>query len=201
LTGSTHIEKTADVDVSAHVGDGSYVWHLAQIRDAAIIGADCTIGRGAYIGSGVVVGDSVKIQNHALVYEPARIEDGAFVGPGVVFTNDRQPRAVNPNLTPKDASDWEPVGVTVRRGASIGARAVCVAPVEIGEWAMVAAGSVVTHDVSPFALVAGVPARRIGWVGRAGGRLIPSADGGPLVCPATGEKYTLNDDRLVLEDQ
>lgn len=198
MTGSARIEPSADVDSSARIGDDSRVWHLAQVRGDATIGVGCVIGRGAYVGSGVMVGDRVKIQNHALVYEPAQIEDGAFVGPAVVFTNDRQPRAVNPDFSPKDASDWEPVGVIVHRGASIGARAVCVAPLEIGEWAMVAAGSVVTRDVPSFALVAGVPARQIGWVGRAGVRLAPSREADHFSCPKTGEQYTVEDHQLVL---
>ena len=152
------------------------------------------IGRGVYVGPGVEVGDGSKIQNYALVYEPARLEEGVFVGPAVVFTNDTYPRAVNPDGTPKSASDWTPVGVTVRRGASIGARATCVAPVEIGQWATVAAGAVVTKDVPDFALVAGVPARRIGWVGRAG---VPLERQGDLwICPRTGDRFIEADGAL-----
>lgn len=156
------------------------------------------MGRGAYIGSGVVLGDSCKVQNHALVYEPARLGDGVFVGPAVVLTNDTYPRAVNPDLTPKTADDWEAVGVTVGDGASIGARSVCVAPVTIGAWAMVAAGSVVTRDVPDHALVAGVPARILGWVGRTGRRLTPT---GPdtFTCPDTGATYELSDPHTLVE--
>ena len=113
-------------------------------------------------------GDHCKLQNYALVYEPAVLSDGVFVGPAAVFTNDLFPRAITPDGTPKGAGDWEPVGVLVGRGASIGARAVCVAPVTIGDWALVAAGAVVVDDVPDYALVAGVPARQLGWVGRAG---------------------------------
>ena len=137
------VADTADVDERAQVGDNSSVWHLSQVREHASIGANCVIGRGAYIGPGVSIGNNVKIQNHALVYEPARVADGAFIGPAAVFTNDHFPRAVNPDGTLKSASDWTPVGVTVLEGASIGARAVCVAPVTIGRWALVAAGSTV----------------------------------------------------------
>ncbi len=106
------------------------------------------------------------MQNYALVYEPAELADGVFIGPAVVLTNDTYPRAVNPDLSLKSAHDWEPVGVTIGEGASIGARAVCVAPVTIGAWATVAAGAVVTKDVPDHALVVGVPARRVGWVGQ-----------------------------------
>lgn len=180
----------ADVDPRASIGEGSSIWHLAQIREGVTMGENCVIGRGAYIGSGVQMGDGCKVQNYALVYEPAKLGAGVFVGPAAVFTNDHYPRAVNPDLTPKSAHDWEPVGVTCEEGASIGARAVCVAPVTIGAWALVAAGSTVVKDVPPHALVAGVPARRLAWVGRAGEPLEPASDGTDAwVCPVTGEWY------------
>lgn len=185
---AARIAPTADVDPTAEVGDGSSVWHLAQVRENAVIGAHCVVGRGAYIGSGVVLGDGCKVQNYALVYEPAVLGDGVFVGPAAVLTNDQYPRAVKPDLTPKAASDWVAVGVTVGQGASIGARAVCVAPVRVGRWALVAAGAVVVRDVPDFALVAGAPARRLRWVGRAGVPLEPEGDG-RFRCPRTGERY------------
>lgn len=190
------VEASADVDPRAEVGDGTLVWHLAQVRERARVGRDCVIGRGAYLGPGVVVGDRCKIQNHALVYEPAVLGDGVFVGPAVVFTNDLRPRAVTPDGALKSADDWHAVGVVVEEGAAIGARAVCVAPVRIGAWAMVAAGAVVAADVPPFALVVGVPARRVGWVGRAGARLEAAgdgADGALWRCPETGEEYVERD--------
>jgi len=158
---TSRIAATADVDESAQIGDGSSVWHLSQIRENAVLGENCIVGRGAYIGSGVRVGKNCKIQNDALVYEPAVLEDGVFIGPAVVLTNDHFPRAVNPDGSLKSGHDWEPVGVTLKEGSAIGARSVCVAPVTIGRWATVAAGAVVTKDVPDFALVAGVPARRI----------------------------------------
>lgn len=188
---AARVADSADVDPSAVIGDGTLVWHLAQIRENVRLGAECILGRGAYLGPGVVVGDRCKIQNHALVYEPAVLGDGVFIGPAVVFTNDLLPRAVTPDGTLKSAADWHAVGVTVRDGASIGARAVCIAPVTIGRWAMVAAGAVVTADVADHALVVGVPARRIGWVGRAGARLV--ADGELWLCPETGERYRETD--------
>ena len=165
------VMPSADVDDRAEIGDGTVVWHLAQIREHATVGRECIIGRGAYVGPGAVLGDNVKLQNYALVYEPARLGDGVFVGPAAVLTNDAYPRAVTPGGRLKEPEDWTAAGVIVHDGAAIGARAVCVAPVTIGRWALVAAGAVVTTDVADFALVAGVPARRIGWVGRAGRRL------------------------------
>jgi len=172
------------------------VWHLAQVREGAGLGRNCVVGRGAYIGTGVRMGDNCKVQNYALVYEPAQLGDGVFIGPAVVLTNDTYPRAINPDGSAKSASDWEAVGVTIGDGAAIGARSVCVAPLTIGAWALVAAGSVVTHDVPDHALVAGVPARQIGWVGRTGQRLQESADG-VLVCEATGERFREGDGQLV----
>ena len=184
---STNVVSSAEVDATAVIGDGSSIWHLAQVRERARLGKGCVVGRGAYIGPDVELGDHCKVQNHALVYEPARLADGVFIGPGAVLTNDTYPRAVNPDLTLKSASDWEPVGVVIEQGAAVGARSVCVAPVTIGAWATVAAGSVVTNDVRPHALVAGVPARQIGWVGKDGRRLA-SDDGRRWVSP-TGEMY------------
>lgn len=186
------VHDSADVAAEAQVGDGSKIWHLAQVREGAQIGSGCIIGRGAYVGAGVTMGDNCKVQNYALVYEPAVIEDGVFIGPAVVFTNDHFPRAVDPHGDLKSGDDWEAVGVTVRRGASVGARAVCVAPVTIGQWAMVAAGAVVTKDVPDFALVAGVPARRIRWVGRAGVPLELQGNG-LWHCPESGETYVERD--------
>ena len=193
------ILPSADVDESAILGDGSSIWHLAQIRDGVVLGSNCIIGRGAYIGSGVTLGNNCKVQNYALVYEPAQIGNGVFIGPAAVLTNDQFPRAVNPDLTLKSGSDWEAVGVTINDGASIGARAVCIAPVTIGKWALVAAGAVVTKDAPDFALVAGVPAKRIRWVGKAG---IPLEAIGEnrFRCPQDQSYYRqLSDNELIAE--
>jgi acetyltransferase-like isoleucine patch superfamily enzyme len=184
------IHESADISPGAEIDPTAAVWHLAQVRERARVAENVVVGRGAYIGVGVHVGPNAKIQNHALVYEPATIGAGAFIGPAVVLTNDRHPRAVTPDGVSKGEADWEPVGVIVGPGASIGAGAICVAPVRIGDWAMVGAGAVVTDDVPDFALVLGCPARRVGWVGREGVPLVESslADG-RWHCPRSGDVY------------
>ena len=200
LWDSVRVHPSADVATDAVVGAGSTIWHLAQVREGARIGQDCSVGRGAYVGPGVELGPGCKLQNYALVYEPAILAGGVFVGPAAVLTNDRYPRAVTPQGEPKGAQDWSPVGVTVHFGAAIGARAVCIAPVTIGRWALVAAGSVVTRNVPAFALVAGNPASQVGWVGRAGVRLKPD-EAGRLICPSTGEWYTETGGELSLNGE
>jgi UDP-2-acetamido-3-amino-2,3-dideoxy-glucuronate N-acetyltransferase len=182
------VEQTADVDARAVLGPGTTVWHLAQVRENARLGSGCIVGRGAYVGPGVLIGNNVKLQNYALVYEPARLEDGVFIGPAAILTNDLYPRSVDLAGKLKRPADWDASGVLVREGASLGARAVVVPGRVIGRWAMVAAGAVVTRDVPDFALVAGVPGRQIGWVGRAGQRLLAD-EPGRWRCPQTGERY------------
>jgi acetyltransferase-like isoleucine patch superfamily enzyme len=201
MTASTgKIHETADVADSAAVAATATVWHYAQIREGASIGENCVVGRGAYVGTSVEVGDNCKIQNYALVYEPAKLANGVFIGPAVVLTNDHFPRAINADGTPKSANDWLPVGVDIREGASIGASATCVAPIVIGRWALVGSGSVVVKDVPDFALVAGSPARRIGWVGKSGQPLIVDVDDKSLyICPATGENYRQTDQHRLIE--
>lgn len=189
IISNMNIHPTADVANSASVASSARVWHHAQVRENASIENNCIIGRGAYIGTGVTLGAGCKVQNYALVYEPAVIEDGVFIGPAAVLTNDQFPRAVNPDLSQKDASDWSAVGVHVKRGASIGANATCIAPLVIGEWALVGSGAVVTKDVPNFALVVGNPARRIRWVGKSGVPLIPGEKSGEFICPMSGMKY------------
>lgn len=191
---SFKFEDSTSVDSSAVIGSGSRIWQNTQIRDEVVIGTDCVIGRNVYIGSGVTLGNRCKIQNNALIYEPAKIADGVFIGPGVIFTNDQYPRAINPDSTLKSNTDWIPVGVVVQEGASIGAGAVCVAPVQIGKWSLVAAGSVVTRNVPNFALIAGVPGRQIGWVGKSGFKLIEK--NGMYICPETYTQYKLSGEVL-----
>jgi UDP-2-acetamido-3-amino-2,3-dideoxy-glucuronate N-acetyltransferase len=154
------IHPTSEVEIGASIGLDTKIWHLCHIRSGASLGANCTIGRNVFVDVGVSIGDGVKIQNNVSVYRGVTIEDEVFVGPSAVFTNDLHPRA--------NSTDWAVTPTLVRRGASIGANATIVCGTEIGAHAMVAAGSVVTHDVQSHQLVAGVPARHHGWVDRAG---------------------------------
>ena len=189
------VHHSADTDENVSIGAGTSIWHHAHLRRNCQIGKSCVIGRGAFIDEGVIVGNRVKVQNYSLVYSPAIIEDDVFIGPAVVLTNDKYPRASNPDGTQKSSADWEKVGVVIRRGASIGARSVCVAPVEIGEYATVGAGSVVIHDIPPHALVVGNPARQIGWVDTEG---IPlkQVSGDYFVNEKSNIKYQLVEGRL-----
>ena len=165
------------------------------MRENAIVGEDCVIGRGVYIENDVVVGNRVKIQANALIYKPAQLGDEVFIGPGVILTNDQYPRACTPDGQVKRDDDWQAEGVTISKGASIGARAVVLPGIRIGAFALVAAGSIVTADVGDFAIVAGGPARRIGWAGPAG---VPLTDiaGGEWICPATKEVFVEMDGQL-----
>jgi UDP-2-acetamido-3-amino-2,3-dideoxy-glucuronate N-acetyltransferase len=166
-----YVHPTADVSDDVTIGAGAKLWHHVQVREGANIGSGCIIGKGVYIDAGVSIGANCKVQNYSCVYHGTTLEDGVFVGPHVVFTNDRLPRAINPDGTIKSDDDWE-VGCTlVRFGAAIGSRSVVLPGVTIGRWALVGAGSVVTHDVPDYALVAGNPARVIGRVDESGRRI------------------------------
>lgn len=162
------ISPEANIEDGAVIGTNCSIWAYTHIRAGASVGSESTIGENVYIGPGVRIGERCKIQNGVLLYEPAIIEDGVFLGPGAIFTNDRIPRATNRDMSPKSLEDWTRQGVLVEQGASIGAGSVCIAPVRIGKWAMVGAGSVVTRDVPAHALVVGNPAQRIKWIDRSG---------------------------------
>jgi acetyltransferase-like isoleucine patch superfamily enzyme len=180
------IHPTAEVSPAAAIGPGASIWHHAQVREGAAIGPGCIIGKGVYVGADVRIGANCKVQNYSCVYEGNTLEDGVFIGPEVVLTNDRYPRAINPDGTLKAASDWDLSGSLVRYGAAIGARSVILPGLTIGRWSLVAAGSVVTRDVPDFALVAGNPARQVGWVCTCARRLEPN-----LTCPGCGRRYRL----------
>ena len=206
---SARIHATADLEAGVSVGSGTSVWHRAQIRTGARIGRDGVVGRDAFIDEGVQIGDRVKIQNGALIYHGVTVGDGVFIGPGVILTNDRYPRAITPTGDLARADDWTVTPTTLAAGCSIGAGAVVVAGCAIGPYATVGAGAVVTHPVPAYALVAGNPARTIGWVCACGARLVGS-DGVPgpgertryatdpfLECPTCQRRYAMDGDTLM----
>lgn len=156
------IHPTAEVSPQAVIGSGTKIWHFAQVREGATIGANCILGSGAYVDTGVHIGNNVKIENNASIFRGTTLEDGVFIGPHACLTNDRFPRAINPDGSLKAEADWELSPITVRRGASIGAGAIILPGITIGSFALVGAGSVVTHDVGEHDLMVGNPARRIG---------------------------------------
>ena len=191
----TLIHPTAIVDEGAQLGEGTRVWHWAHVSAGAKIGANCSLGQGVYVGNDVHIGNGVKIQNHVSVYDAVTLEDDVFCGPSMVFTNVMNPRAAV-------VRKHEYRRTRVRRGATLGANCTIVCGTTIGEYAFVGAGAVVSRDVLPYALVAGVPARRIGWMSRHGERLdLPGHCRGEIIfatCPATGERYRLDHDILSL---
>ena len=170
------ISDWAIVESPNRVGEGVSIWHFTHLRANVNVGSFTNIGKSVYIGPGVKIGRNCKIQNSAQIYEPAIIEDGVFIGPGVILTNDLHPRAINPDGEIVKETDWSKEKVVIECGASVGAGSICVAPVKVGKWAMVAAGAVVTRDVPDYALVAGVPAKQIGWVDESGRTLIPEGN-------------------------
>jgi len=163
-----HVHPSATVEDGAEIGQGTRVWHQAQVRAGARIGADCILGKGSFVDVGVAIGDNCKLQNYAQVFHGSVVEDEVFIGPLAVLTNDRFPRAATPDGGLKGDADWGVEGISVRRGASIGAHAVVLPGVEVGEWAIIGAGAVVVKDVEAHRVVIGNPARPLAWAGRCG---------------------------------
>jgi UDP-2-acetamido-3-amino-2,3-dideoxy-glucuronate N-acetyltransferase len=188
---SVRIHPTADVSPDAQIGPGSSIWNQAQVRERATIGAGCVIGKNVYVDVEVVLGDNVKVQNNVSLYHGVTIEDGVFIGPHVCFTNDRLPRAINRDGTPKSDADWEVSPTLVRYGAALGANSTILPGVTVGRWSLVGSGSVVTRDVDDYALVAGNPARRLGSACPCGQPLRDGADGTAFRgdCPRCGEAF------------
>jgi UDP-2-acetamido-3-amino-2,3-dideoxy-glucuronate N-acetyltransferase len=183
--------ETAIVDAGAAIGDGTRIWHWAHVCGGARIGRGCSLGQGVFVGNKAVIGDNVKIQNHVSVYDNVTLEEDVFCGPSMVFTNVYNPRSA---VSRKD----EYRDTLVKRGATLGANCTIVCGVTIGEHAFIGAGAVVTRDVKPHALMAGVPARQIGWMSDFGERLdLPLRGEGEAQCAGSGVRYTLRDGLLL----
>ena len=203
IDATARIHGTADLESDVSVGPRTSIWHRAQVRAGARIGEDCIIGRDAFIDEGVVLGDRVKVQNLALVYHGVTVEDGVFIGPNAILTNDRYPRAITAAGDLTRADDWTVSPITLRHGCSVGAGAIVVAGTDVGRFATVGAGAIVTRDVPAHALVVGSPARRIGWVCACGARLVAGDPPAPAAvehdgharCPACGAGYEVAGDR------
>jgi len=185
------IHPSAIVDAGAQIGEGSRIWHWVHICGGARVGAGCSLGQNVFVGDRVRIGNNVKIQNNVSVYDGVEIEDDVFCGPSMVFTNVYNPRSA---VSRKDQYR----NTRVRRGATLGANCTIVCGAVVGEYAFVAAGAVVNRDVKPFALVAGVPARQLGWMSRFGERLdLPLTGNADATCPHTGDLYRLTDGQCI----
>ena len=180
------VHDSAIVDDGATIGDKTYIWHWTHVCASARIGRKCSLGQNVFVGNNVEIGDNVRIQNNVSVYDAVTLEDDVFCGPSMVFTNVINPRS---HVTRKH----EYKRTLVKRGATIGANATVVCGNSIGRYAMVGAGSVVTRDIPDYALVVGVPARRIGWICQCGVRL--GSGEGEIACAACGDRYIVEEDR------
>lgn len=186
--------STAVVDDGAEIGDGTRIWHFSHVCAGARIGKGCSLGQGVFVGNDVTIGSNVRVQNNVSIYDAVHIQDDVFCGPSMVFTNVFNPRAAFPR---KD----EYRTTLVKTGASLGANCTIVCGVTIGRHAFIGAGAVVTRDVPDFALMAGVPARQMGWMSRAGHRLeLPVSGEGWATCPQTGDVYVLREHTLELRE-
>ncbi len=192
---STTIHPSAIVDEGAQIGAGCRIWHWVHISSGAQIGRDCSFGQNVYVGNHVVIGDNCKIQNNVSVYDNVTLEDDVFCGPSMVFTNVYNPRSA---VSRKD----EYRDTLVKRGVTLGANCTIVCGTTLGEYAFVAAGAVVNRDVKPYALMAGVPAKQIGWMSQHGERLaLPLSGNGSTTCATTGIAYLLQNGSLTVKEQ
>lgn len=190
VSANVRVHESSYIDDNVEIGDGTQIWHFSHISSGARIGQNCRFGQNVFVAPRVEIGNNVKIQNNVSVYEGVILEDFVFCGPSMVFTNVRTPRSAFPRNT---ASDYHLT--RVKHGASIGANATVVCGVTIGSWAFVAAGAVVSRDVPDYALMAGVPARRIGWACECGITL-PKMQDHQTACQECGRRYQSRNDLL-----
>jgi acetyltransferase-like isoleucine patch superfamily enzyme len=183
------IHPTAEIEEGARVGANTRIWHYCHIRAGAIVGNDCNFGHSVYIDHGAIVGNNVKLQNRVSVYRGVTLEDGVFVGPHTTFTNDKHPRAIDPEGHPLSDEDWMPVQTLVKYGASIGAGCVVLPGVTIGSWAMVGAGALVLRDVPDHALAVGTPATVIGYVCKRAHRMVRGDRAHQWTCKVCHEDF------------
>ena len=187
---SVTIHSTAIVDEGAQIGEGTRIWHWAHISGGARIGERCSFGQNVFVSNDVTIGNNVKVQNNVSIYDAVTIEDDVFCGPSMVFTNVYNPRSA---VTRKN--EYRPT--LIKRGATLGANCTIVCGVTVGEYAFVAAGAVINRDVKPYALMAGVPAKQIGWMSEHGEQIdLPLHGEGEYVCPHTGNRYQLEQEQI-----
>ena len=192
MTGSNaYVHPTADVSTQAKIGDGTKIWHQAQVREGAVIGKGCVVGKGAYVDKDVRIGDFCKLQNGVFVYHGFHLEDGVFLGPGAMLLNDKHPRAINPDGSRKADADWEVSEGVVCYGAAVGGGAVVLPGVTVGRMALVGSGAVVTRDVPERGIVAGNPARLRGFACDCGRPLLHRA--GRYECAHDGRTYVISE--------
>jgi acetyltransferase-like isoleucine patch superfamily enzyme len=189
-----YVHPTAEVSDKATIGPGTKIWHQAQVREGAVLGKGCVLGKGSYVDKDVHLGDHCKLQNGVFVFHGFNLEAGVFLGPGVMLLNDKHPRAINPDGSPKSEADWEVAAGSVEYGASVGGGAVVLPGIKIGRMALVGSGAVVTHDVPERGIVTGNPARLRGFACDCGRPL--KARGGNVSgavheCPRCGRVYEL----------
>lgn len=182
------VHSTAVVDAGAQIGKGTRIWHFCHLMPGAVVGEDCNVGQNVFIDNNTRIGNRVKIQNQVSVYNGVTVEDDVFLGPAMVFTN-----VINPRSFIERKTEFLPT--VVRRGATIGANATVLCGIEIGEYAMIGAGAVLTRSALPYALLVGNPARQTGWVSRAGHRLDFDSNG-EAQCPEDGSRYQLIQGRV-----
>ncbi|MCY3008507.1 MAG: acyltransferase [Planctomycetota bacterium] len=185
--------ESAYIDEPCSIGKGTKIWHFSHIMKGATIGENCSIGQNVVVASTVKIGNGVKIQNNVSIYDGVTLEDDVFCGPSMVFTN-----VINPRSAVVRKSEYK--ATRVGKGVSIGANATIVCGNDIGEYAFIGAGAVVTKNVPPYALMTGVPAKQVGWVSQHGDKMdLPLTGGGVFVCNSTGDKYSLRENSIILE--